>query len=167
VFMRSRQLILALVGSLLAALLLACNGPGDPTSPGATDQIERGRYMVIVGGCNDCHTAGYAPSEGAVPEDQWLMGDTLGFRGPWGTTYASNLRLYLQNLTEDQWVTDAQTMTRLPPMPWFGLNEFSEEDLRAMYQFITSLEPVGEPAPAYLPPDHEPPPPYVQWPSGP
>jgi mono/diheme cytochrome c family protein len=165
--MRSSQLILALVGLLLAALLLACNGPADPAPPGAADQMERGRYMVIVGGCNDCHTAGYAPSDGAVPEDQWLMGDTLGFRGPWGTTYASNLRLYLQNLTEDQWVTDAQTMTRRPPMPWFGLNEFREEDLRAMYQFITSMDPVGEPAPAYLPPDQEPPPPYVQWPSGP
>jgi len=24
-------------------------------------QIDRGRYMTIVGGCNDCHTAGFAP----------------------------------------------------------------------------------------------------------
>lgn len=156
-----------MMGLLLAAMLLACNGPADATSPDAADQIERGRYMVVVGGCNDCHTAGYAPSDGNVPEDQWLMGDTLGFRGPWGTTYASNLRLYLQNLTEDQWVADAQAMRRRPPMPWFNLNEFSEDDLRAMYQYITGLEPVGEPAPAYLPPDQEPPPPYVQWPSGP
>lgn len=163
-FMQSRNLILAIVGSLAAATLLACNGQEPPQ---AQDPMERGRYMVVVGGCNDCHTAGYAPSDGNIPEDQWLMGDTLGFRGPWGTTYASNLRLYLQNLTEDQWVTDAQTMRRMPPMPWFGLNEFSEEDLRAMYQFITSLEPVGEPAPSYLPPDQEPPPPYVEWPSPP
>jgi hypothetical protein len=54
-----------------------------------------------------------------------------------------------------------------PPMPWFNLNAMTEEDLRAMYQYINSLEPKGEPAPAYLPPDQEPPPPYIQFASGP
>src|SRR5580765_696241 len=57
----------------------------DPQSQ-RTGGIKRGRYLTIVGGCNDCHTAGYAPSGGQVPETQWLLGDgTVGFRGPWGT----------------------------------------------------------------------------------
>ena len=45
-------------------------------------QIKRGRYLVEIAGCNDCHTAGYAPSGGKVPEAQWLLGDALGWSGP-------------------------------------------------------------------------------------
>jgi mono/diheme cytochrome c family protein len=56
-------------------------------------QIERGRYMVLTGHCNNCHTVAYAPKEGNVSEKDWLLGSgPLGWRGPWGTTYASNLR---------------------------------------------------------------------------
>ena len=61
--------------------------------------IERGRYLVKIGGCNDCHTPGYAQSGGKVPEAQWLSGVPLGFNGPWGTSYASNLRLSAQSIT--------------------------------------------------------------------
>jgi hypothetical protein len=35
-----------------------------------------------------------AQREGNVPEKEWLMGSgAQGWRGPWGTTYASNLRI--------------------------------------------------------------------------
>ena len=62
-------------------------------APNST-QIARGRYLVKLGSCNDCHTADYAPHDGKVPESQWLLGGgSLGFNGPWGTTYAPNLRL--------------------------------------------------------------------------
>jgi hypothetical protein len=65
-----------------------------------TKQIERGRYLVKITGCNDCHTAGYAQNAGKVPEKEWLTGDRLGWRGPWGTTYASNLRAYMNDISE-------------------------------------------------------------------
>jgi mono/diheme cytochrome c family protein len=54
--------------------------------------IARGRYIVKIAGCNDCHTPGYFQTGGKVPEKEWLVGDKLGWRGPWGTTYPSNLR---------------------------------------------------------------------------
>lgn len=127
-------------------------------------QSKRGRYLVIIGGCNDCHTAGYAPSGGKVPEAQWLLGDGLGWNGAWGTTYATNLRLYLQGLTEEQWVKKAKSLNARPPMPWFNVRAMSASDLRAMYRYIKSLGPAGQPAPAYLPPDKTPPQPYVAFP---
>ncbi len=38
-------------------------------------QIERGRYMVLTGHCNNCHTAGYAPKEGpASSQIVWPAG---------------------------------------------------------------------------------------------
>lgn len=65
-----------------------------------TAMIERGRYIARIAGCNDCHTPGYAMSGGQVPEQAWLTGDAVGWRGPWGTTYPTNLRLRMAAMSE-------------------------------------------------------------------
>ena len=62
----------------------------------ADPMIKRGRYLVVTGACNTCHTALYGMLGGDVPESDWLTGDKVGWRGIWGTTYATNLRLYMQ-----------------------------------------------------------------------
>lgn len=131
------------------------------------DMIDRGRYLMRIAGCNDCHTPGYLLSEGKTPEALWLTGDNLGWRGPWGTTYASNLRLLVQALNEDQWLTLAKNLKTRPPMPWFNLNDMKDEDLRAVYRYIRHLGPAGKPAPAYVPADREPAPPFVVIPAPP
>ena len=132
------------------------------------DPIARGKYLLTVGSCNDCHTAGFAPTDGKVPESQWLLGDAqLGFRGPWGTTYAPNLRLTLSRMTEDQWVHYAKNLRTRPPMPWFNLNQWTEEDARAFYRYVRQLGPIGKAVPAGLPPEKAPSPPYIQWPAPP
>ena len=136
-------------------------------SPADQQQIQRGKYLVKVTGCNDCHTAGYAMAGGKVPESQWLTGDKLGWRGPWGTTYPVNLRLYMRDLSEKQWVKRAKTMETRPPMPWFALHDMSDQDLKAIYKYVRALGPAGEPAPAYVAPDKEPQTPYVQFPAPP
>lgn len=133
----------------------------------AQKSFDRGKYLVKIAGCNDCHTPGYAQAGGKVSEKQWLTGDQLGWRGPWGTTYSTNLRLYMQKLTEEQWVRLAQTAQFLPPMPWFSLHSMTAQDLRAIYRFIRYLGPAGEPAPTYVPPDREPEGSYVLFPQPP
>jgi hypothetical protein len=129
--------------------------------------VERGRYIAKIAGCNDCHTAGYAMSGGKIPEKDWLMGDGLGWRGDWGTTYAPNLRIYLQTMSETQWVSTAKNLKARPPMPWFALHDMSESDLRSFYRLVKSLGPVGKPAPSYLPPGQTPKGPYAQFPAAP
>ncbi len=131
------------------------------------NMVERGRYLVRIAGCNDCHTAGYLLSEGKVDEELWLTGDTFGWRGPWGTTYGSNLRLPINSFTEAQWVDMAKTLRRRVPMPWYAVNDMKEEDLRAIYQFIRYLGPAGKPAPIYVPPDQEPSGPHATFPMPP
>jgi mono/diheme cytochrome c family protein len=126
--------------------------------------VARGRYLVSIAGCNDCHTPAFPMKNGKVPQAEWLTGDALGWNGPWGTTYATNLRLYMQDLTEAQWVAKAKNLTARPPMPWFNVQKMSTTDLRAMYRYIRHLGPAGKPAPAYLPPDKTPPQPYVAFP---
>jgi mono/diheme cytochrome c family protein len=129
--------------------------------------LARGKYLVMIGGCNDCHTPGYALSGGKTPEKDWLVGDKLGWRGPWGTTYPVNLRQYMQTLTEAQWMAKVKNLQTRPPMPWYDLRAMSPQDLRSIYRYVRHLGPAGEPAPAYVPPDKEPPPPYITFPAPP
>ena len=160
-----RLIVSFTVSCLVASTTLAADAPKSPA--GAGKDLERGRYIVQIGGCNDCHTPGYAMSGGKVPEKDWLVGDQLGWRGPWGTTYPVNLRLYMQKLTEAQWMKTAKSIETRPPMPWFALHAMTDADQRALYRFIRHLGPAGGEAPAYVPPDKEPKPPYVQFPGPP
>ena len=136
-------------------------GKSSPSlSAASAEQIGRGRYMVLTGHCNNCHTADYARKQGKVPETEWLLGNAVGYRTPAGTSYPSNLRLSVQNYTEDQWVQYVNTAKPKPPMPWWSLRDTTEQDLRAMYQFIKHLGPAGQPAPRFVPPDQDPKPPF-------
>ena len=114
--------------------------------------VARGEYIVRITGCNDCHTPSYPEKGGKVPTSQWLTGNTVGFKGPWGVSYPINLRLLMQNLTEDQWVNFARNSQARPPMPWFTLQMISDSDLRDTYQFVKSLGPAGVQAPNAVPP---------------
>ena len=69
--------------------------------------IARGRYIARSPAATIATRPGYCPSGGKVPEKDWLTGDALGWRGDWGTTYPPNLRLYMQTMTEAQWVKAA------------------------------------------------------------
>ncbi|WP_205747230.1 hypothetical protein [Desulfopila sp. IMCC35006] len=128
-----------------------------------TDAL-KGKYLIEITGCNDCHTSGYAQSGGLVPEAKWLLGDELGFRGPWGTTYPNNLRTYVSEISEGDWVDLARTLKARPPMPWWALNAMTDGDLLALYKYIKSLALVASTVPAYVPPGGVPKTPYIQWP---
>ena len=127
-------------------------------------QIERGRYLVMITGCHDCHTPNYIAKGGKVPAKDFLTGDKRGWRGSWGTTYPANLRLYFNNITDEQWIQVAKTIEARPPMPYFALNAMTRADVLSIYEYIRSLGPAGEPAPRFVPADKEPPQPYVQFP---
>jgi hypothetical protein len=96
-----------------------------------------------------------------MAENDWLVGQLTGFRGPWGTTYPANLRLSVQSMTEEQFVTMLNTRTTQPPMPWPSVREMTDDDKRAIYAYIKSLGPKGSPAPPDLMADEEPTGPFV------
>jgi mono/diheme cytochrome c family protein len=148
---------------LIPILIVAASMPALAQQK-ADPQVARGRYLIVIAGCNDCHTPNYPQSGGKTPEKDWLTGDALGWRGPWGTTYAANLRLSIPKMSEAEWVKTAKTLKTRPPMPWFNLHRMSEGDLRAIYRYVQHLGPAGKPAPDYVPPDKTPSGPYVQFP---
>ena len=108
--MQNWMMAAAIAASAAASFAVAA----EPARMTDAQAIERGRYIAKIAGCNDCHTPGYAQKGGKVAEKDWLTGDALGWRGDWGTTYPTNLRTYMQNVTEAQWVKVAKTIQTRP-----------------------------------------------------
>ncbi len=165
-----RAKVLRLFCSLtLLALVLSTTGceekgaksqssiPEPPPGPSGL----RGRYLVMVGGCNDCHTPGFMQKGDAVPESLWLTGNPVGWRGPWGTTYSSNLRQFVKDMDEDTWVKVVRERNSRPPMPWASLHAMDDRDLRSTFRYVKSLQPLGDPTPQFVPPNAEPQTPYL------
>lgn len=75
----------------------------------------------------------------------------MGFQGPWGVTYPSNLRTLAAALNEKEWLQRARTPMR-PPMPSPSLMIMTDEDLTSIYRYIRHLGATGPAAPAYVPP---------------
>jgi hypothetical protein len=169
-----RSFALGAAALAVAVPLLAWQGAGSPARqeappPGtayvhAASPVAAGEYLTIAGGCNDCHTEHWAETNGSVPAADRLAGNPVGYRGPWGTSYAANLRMVTQRVSEDRWVEILKTADRgegKPPMPWMNTKLMSDRDLRALYRYIHGLGPKGERMPRGVPPGQEPTTPYV------
>lgn len=131
-------------------------------SPAAADeaQIARGRYLVTIAGCSDCHTPGALM--GAPDMKRYLGGSNVGFSIPGQGVFVG------QNLTPDKdtglggW-TNEQIVTairkgKLPDggqlsgvMPYPALSHLTDEDVSAVVAFLRSLPPVHNKVVDYKP----------------
>jgi mono/diheme cytochrome c family protein len=148
------RLTLTLAVSCMALLPLTAQAASGEVS------VERGLQVSIIGGCNDCHTAGYNESQGKIDPAAALKGTAIGWMGPWGTTYPANIRLKVKDMSEDDFVKYATTFTARPPMPYYNVHAMDESDLRSLYLYIKSLGDPGAAMPDYVPPGQEPKTPY-------
>ena len=103
---------------IVSAMLLVTTVFGCGRKALSEDSVERGKYLVTLGGCNDCHTPkmpgpGGAPEPDAkrllsghpqnAPHPAWTPEDAgrnvlvttndtgTAFGGPWGVSFAANL----------------------------------------------------------------------------
>lgn len=137
------------LGFIVAASLAAMSG----ATYAQDASVEFGEHVSIIGGCHDCHTVGYNESGGQVDPNVALMGSPAGFEGPWGKTFAKNLRLTIATMSEDDWVKFSDTFKAAPPMPWYNVHAFTDIEARSLYQYIKSLPGgTGDQAPAAIPP---------------
>jgi hypothetical protein len=148
------RIILVAAACVLSAATLAM--AAEPTAPSA----DYGKTVSIVGGCNDCHTADYSQMQGVINPETALKGNPVGYQGPWGTTYAMNLRILADGMSEDDWVKFLTTFTARPPMPYYNVHAMDEVQMRSLHMYIASLGAAGDPAPDYVPPGQEPRTPY-------
>jgi mono/diheme cytochrome c family protein len=138
------------VGLCLLALSCATSQQGTTAAP-KPDPVVRGRYLVTIMSCNDCHTPGYF--YGAPDTLRLLSGSDLGWVGPWGVVHARNLTpdsaTGIGSWTTEQIVTALRTGntpdgTQLAPiMPWMNYSSIlDQDDAMAIAAYLKSLPPV-------------------------
>ncbi|MBS0538405.1 MAG: cytochrome c [Proteobacteria bacterium] len=148
---------------IMAAMGLSCA----LAVPALADEaaVARGRYLVTIGGCNDCHTPGHF--FGRPDMARMLGGSEVGFEVPGlGTFYGPNLtpdkKTGLGNWTDAQIMAAFRTGTRpdgrqlAPPMPWRALAALTDQDAAAIVAFLRSLPPVDNAVPGPFGPTETP-----------
>jgi mono/diheme cytochrome c family protein len=129
-----------------------CLGAVAGASVAAADTaVERGKYLVAVIGCGDCHTPGYFL--GKPDMTKFLAGSDVGFAVPGLGVFVA------PNLTPDQdtglgkWTTEqiVAAITKgerpdgrvlAPTMPWNDLSHLTKEDAVAIAAYLKSLPPI-------------------------
>lgn len=102
----------------------------------------------------------------AVLEDPWGAAATLtntAWSGPWGVSFTANITPdptgVLQEYTEEQFIQAmrngrhlGQGRQILPPMPWPMIGQMTDDDLKAVFAYLQTVEPVQNVVPDPLPP---------------
>ena len=136
----------------LAAAAIFCAAPASADE----SQIERGKYLVTIASCNDCHTPGYFL--GKPDFSRTLAGSEVGFTIPGlgafvGRNLTPDKETGLGNWTDDQVISAITAGIRpdgrrlAPIMPWQGLSHLSSDDAHAIVAYLRSLPPVKNPVP--------------------
>lgn len=114
-------LVISVIAFLSIALLYSSAAPAEKAEPMNAKMVERGKYLTIIAGCNDCHTPKIMGPKGPEPdmsrelsghpEDSKLPELPKGIIGPgkWDTIAASGLTAwygpwgvsFTRNLTPD------------------------------------------------------------------
>src|SRR5271157_5538081 len=136
-----------------------------PAAAADEAQVARGRYLVIIAGCSDCHTPGALV--GAPDMKRYLGGSNVGFSIPTQGVFVG------QNLTPDKetglgnW-TDEQIVTAIRKgkrpdgselsgvMPFESFSHLTDDDAMAIAVFLKSLPPVSNKVVSYKSTDRVP-----------
>jgi mono/diheme cytochrome c family protein len=127
--------------------------------------VSRGKYLVTIGGCQDCHTPGHF--FGKPDMARVLGGSEVGFEIPGlGTFYGPNLtpdkETGLGSWTNAQVTAALRTGVRpdgrvlAPIMPWRALAVLTDQDAGAMVAYLRSLPPVANKVPGPFGPGETP-----------
>ncbi len=115
-------------------------------------RIERGKYLVTVIGCGDCHTPGNFL--GKPDMARFLGGSDVAFEVPGlgafaGSNITPDKETGIGNWTTEQIVTAFQHGVTpdgrelAPSMPWRDFAALSQEDATAIAVYLQSIPPVA------------------------
>src|SRR6185369_12902941 len=136
----------------LCLLALSCGTTQQSSTATANvDPVVRGRYLVTIMSCNDCHTPGYF--YGAPDTTRRLSGSDIGWIGPWGVVHARNLTpdsaTGIGKWTKEEIVHALRSGNTpdgaqlAPIMPWMNYDSILDEnDAMAIASYLKSLPPI-------------------------
>jgi mono/diheme cytochrome c family protein len=156
--------VAALASAAVAVFVLAVLGNWRAEAA-VGQQVLRGKYLVTLGLCTDCHTPGYF--FGKPDKARFLGGSEVGFHIPdLGVFHGPNLtpdeETGLGRWSADDIVKAIQTGVRPdgrvlgPIMPWHAFAELTREDAYAIAAFLKSLPPVSNKVPGPFGPTETP-----------
>lgn len=131
----------------------------------AQSQVERGKYLVTLASCTDCHTPGYF--FGKPDMARYLGGSEVGFEIPGlGVFHGPNLTpdadTGLGKWTNAQIVAAIKTGKRpdgrelSPIMPWRAFSNMTDADATAIAVFLKSIPAVKNKVPGPFGPNDKP-----------
>ncbi|HVT55491.1 MAG TPA: cytochrome c [Xanthobacteraceae bacterium] len=152
----------------ISSRLLSCLAvifAGVTAASAQTAEIKRGKYLVTLGNCNDCHTPGHF--FGKPDKARLLGGSEVGFEIPGlGTFYGPNLtpdrETGLGQWSAEDIVKAIRTGERpdgrilAPIMPWQAFANLTDADAHAIAAFLKSLPPVKNKVPGPFGPNEKP-----------
>jgi mono/diheme cytochrome c family protein len=132
--------------------------------------VERGKYLVGITGCHDCHSPKVKgmepdmsralsgrPSTTALPSDAkdevHSSLDLTAWKGPWGFSVASNLTPdgatgIGTRYNEASFLTTMRTGKKpngtpiMPPMPSDVYKNMTDDDLKAIFAYLKTIKPI-------------------------
>jgi len=126
--------------------------------PDVSDPVKRGKFLVGVAACADCHT----PQEKGQPVPGTDFAGGFVLDGPWGRVASANLTPDPSGIPyydEAQFVRTLRTgyvgareLNQI--MPWSAFRNMSDEDLKAIYAYLRTLKPVKHRVDNSLPPTY-------------
>ena len=154
-----------LLGIAVAVTALVLTGSLSALGVADRKAVERGKYLVTLGGCTDCHTPGYFFGKPDTP--RYLGGSEVGFEIPGlGVFHGPNLtpddETGLGRWSEQDIVTALQTGKRpdgrelAPIMPWRALASLTPADVEAIAAYLKTLPPVKNKVPGPFGPSEKP-----------
>jgi len=149
-------------GAVLAAAAIAAGAAAYAVLSGVEAQeaqVARGKYLVQLAGCTDCHTPGHLL--GKPDMARFLGGSDVGFEVPGlgifvGPNLTPDNTTGLGSWTADEMVTAIQTGVRpdgrmlAPVMPWRAYAGLRTSDAAAIVEYLRSLPPVSNKVPGPL-----------------
>src|ERR1700687_1614894 len=141
---------------LVVFLANAAAGTAFLTGARVGAQTELGKYLVMLGGCNDCHTPGYFL--GKPDFSRTLGGSEVGFEIPGlGVFHGRNLtpdkETGLGDWTPEEVVAAITKGQRpdgrelAPIMPWRSFPVLTKDDALAIAAYLKSLPPMKNKVP--------------------
>ena len=142
------------------ASLLGRDAPrpaGRVAEPNRGNRVEYGAYLATLAGCRDCHTAGRKDAAGRV-----LFAGGRKFRVAGTTVVSANITpdpyTGIGRWSERDWLDRAYSSREyaerdsprigrqnVTVMPWLGLSQWREDDLKAIFAYLRTQKPVYRP----------------------